>query len=101
MKLSSLVKVRLCPRLMVISPGWKARPFCTMVRSAAWADAAHARPSNSTRFIAASSVDVHHQLHLGMDVAMHFEGSRFGEDLGQVLARLLFVRVEQAFRIHL
>jgi hypothetical protein len=36
-----------------------------------------------------------------MNMAMHFKGALAAEDLGQGLARLSFVRVEQAVRIHL
>src|ERR1700750_663057 len=86
---------------MVISAGWKARPFCTTNRSAAWAQPAHARPRSRYRFNRPSSVDVHQQLHLGMDVTMHFTGARTRERLGQLLARLPFVRVELAVSVHL
>ena len=37
---------------------------------------------------------VHHQPHLGVDVAADLEGSRRGKDFGNILARVPFVTVE-------
>jgi hypothetical protein len=41
-------------------------------------------------------LDVHDQLHFGMDVAAHLEGSRFRKAFAKILARGSFVGIEQA-----
>jgi hypothetical protein len=40
-------------------------------------------------------LDVHDQLHFGMDVAAHLEGSRVRKAFGKILARGSFVGIEQ------